>query len=87
MSRAEKIRSQAGNVNWPGCKPALTTAIQRHETSDYVSRVSGFRFPNLDSVNFCTNKKHFHTDFRFPHFHTDFLIGTEVDCITKIGVE
>jgi hypothetical protein len=35
-----------------------------------------FRITNLDSVNLCTSKEHFHTDFIFPHFHTDFLIGT-----------
>jgi hypothetical protein len=27
-----------------------------------------FRITNFDSVNLCTSKVHFHTDFRFPHF-------------------
>jgi hypothetical protein len=35
-----------------------------------------FRITNFDSVNLCTSKVHFHTDFRFPHFLTDFLQAT-----------
>ena len=37
-----------------------------------------FQISNFDSLNLCTSKEHFHTDFRFPNFHTDFLIGSKL---------